>query len=65
MTAPSQDDDARRRDQAERDAVRRRRRAAVFGEALPEVTSDELDPEPGRDDTNDARLRGDVPPHHG
>jgi hypothetical protein len=41
---------------------RRRRLEAVFGDALPDTTSDERDPA-GRDD-NDAWLRAQVPPHH-
>ena len=47
---------------------RRRRLAAVFGDALPETTSDERDPEPGADraeDAGEAWLRSQVPPHHG
>jgi hypothetical protein len=38
----------------------------VFGEVLPETTSDERDPE-GRDDQadGDSWLRSQVPPHHG
>jgi hypothetical protein len=48
---------------------RRRRLAAVFGDSLPETTSDERDPEPGREETgetaDEAWLRSQVPPHHG
>nr|WP_193608793.1 hypothetical protein [Nocardioides lijunqiniae] len=47
----------------ESDWERRRRLEAVFGDALPDTTSDERDPA-GRDD-NDAWLRAQVPPHHG
>lgn len=50
---------------------RKRRLAAVFGDVLPETTTDERDPEPG-EDTGDASetkgdewLRAQVPPHHG
>ena len=46
---------------------RRRRRELVFGEVLPETTSDERDhgaPEAGQHD-NDEWLRSNVPPHHG
>ena len=57
---------------AHRDAERRRRRARVFGEVLPESTSDERDDWGGRaarsnDGTGstDEWLRGQVPPHHG
>lgn len=44
-------------------AERRRRLAAVFGDVLPEQTSDDRpdSPEPG----TDAWLRAQVPPHHG
>jgi hypothetical protein len=45
---------------------RRRRLDAVFGEVLPETTSDERDP--GADessDASDAWLKAQVPPHHG
>ena len=45
---------------------RRRRLDAVFGEVLPETTSDERDP--GADDRADASeawLKAQVPPHHG
>lgn len=53
----------------ETDWERRRRLAAVFGDVLPETTSDERDPEGSpRDDgedPGDAWLRAQVPPHHG
>ena len=45
---------------------RRRRLDAVFGEVLPETTTDERDP--GADDRPDASedwLKAQVPPHHG
>ncbi|MGI8954606.1 MAG: hypothetical protein ACR2FL_08550 [Nocardioidaceae bacterium] len=42
---------------------RRRRLAAVFGDVLPETTSDERDPDRG--DEGDAWLKAQVPPHHG
>lgn len=51
-------------------AARRRRLAAVFGDALPEQTRDDAetydDPaaRPGADPA-EARLRREVPPHHG
>jgi hypothetical protein len=46
---------------------RRRRLAAVFGDVLPETTSDEQDPEghARQDDAHDRWLRSQVPPHHG
>jgi len=42
---------------------RRRRLAAVFGDVLPETTSDERDPDRG--DDGEAWLKAQVPPHHG
>jgi len=46
--------------------VRRRRLAAVFGEVLPETTSDERDAaEATGDAVGDAWLEAQVPPHHG
>jgi hypothetical protein len=56
---------------AESEWERRRRLAEVFGEALPETTSDEREPDPGdapvagREDKADTWLREQVPPHHG
>ena len=45
---------------------RRRRLAAVFGDVLPDTTTDERDaeePEAGRSDED--WLKSQVPPHHG
>lgn len=50
---------------AEAEAVRRRRLDEVFGDVLPETTSDERDPEPPDEDAGDRWLRAQVPPHHG
>jgi hypothetical protein len=48
------------------DWEKRRRLAAVFGDVLPETTSDERDPEvPADEDAGDTWLRAQVPPHHG
>jgi hypothetical protein len=45
---------------------RRRRLDAVFGDVLPETTSDERDPGADeRPDAADAWLKAQVPPHHG
>lgn len=46
---------------------RRRRLAAVFGDVLPDTTSDERDADAtaGSDDAQDRWLRNQVPPHHG
>jgi hypothetical protein len=63
---PAPDDEARLARAA--DAERRRRRARVFGEVLPEGTSDERgdgwserEPREGSDEW----FRRQVPPHHG
>jgi len=55
VTRPSRD---------ETPAERRARLDAVFGEILPDTTSDERDPR-SEDDAVDAWLRAQVPPHHG
>lgn len=54
-------------DPAQSAAQRRRRLAEVFGDALPEQTSDDRDAdgEPGSEAAGDAWLRAQVPPHHG
>ncbi len=50
---------------AEERERRRRRLAEVFGEVLPEQTSDDAaEPEAGHDG-NDEWLKRQVPPHHG
>lgn len=56
----------RRRDETE--AQRRARLDAIFGDVLPDTTSDERDPgtpAPGEVDPSDTWLRAQVPPHHG
>ncbi len=59
------DDPGKSRDARER-AEQRRRRARVFGEVLPDATSDERGDAWGdRDDSSDDWLRRQVPPHHG
>ncbi len=62
----------KRRTPAEKsDWERRRRLAEVFGDALPDTTADEREPDPrerpaaGAEDKTDAWLREQVPPHHG
>jgi len=65
-------------DRPEPEWKRRARLARIFGDELPDTTSDERSGdgergesgEPGgsggsRESGNDARLRRDVPPHHG
>jgi hypothetical protein len=49
--------------EAETDWQRRQRLAAVFGDVLPETTSDERDQ--SESGTSDAWLKRQVPPHHG
>jgi len=54
----------------ESDWERRRRLAEVFGDVLPDTTSDERDDDapttdPARESATDAWLREQVPPHHG
>jgi hypothetical protein len=45
---------------------RRRRLAEVFGDVLPDTTTDERDTTPGADeDAQERWLRSQVPPHHG
>lgn len=48
----------------EREA-RRRRLAEVFGDVLPEQTSDDAAEPDTRTDSNEEWLRRQVPPHHG
>jgi hypothetical protein len=54
-----------RRTAANRSADRRRRRAVVFGDVLPDQTRDERDPDGAATDRRDDDLRREVPPHHG
>lgn len=51
---------------AESDWERRRRLAAVFGDALPDVTTDEEEPGEATGQTSDRErwLKSQVPPHH-
>ena len=47
-------------------AGRKRRIDEVFGDVLPETTSDERDPEDEREESpRDTWIRDQVPPHHG
>jgi hypothetical protein len=50
---------------ARRAADRRRRLAEIFGEELPDQTSDDRDDPGERRADNDDWLRRQVPPHHG
>lgn len=47
------------------DWERRKHLADVFGEVLPETTSDERETKAPGDDAGEAWLRAQVPPHHG
>jgi hypothetical protein len=48
------------------EAERKRRLAEVFGDVLPETTSDERDDDARADDpARDTWFRDQVPPHHG
>ena len=52
----------------ESDWERRKRRAEVFGDVLPETTADERDDgdgAPAEEKGTDRWLREQVPPHHG
>jgi phage protein D len=44
---------------------RKRRLAAIFGDVLPEGTSDDRDESAGESGTSEEWLRRQVPPHHG
>jgi hypothetical protein len=46
-------------------AKRRRRLAEIFGDVLPEQTSDDAAEPETRPDGNDEWLKRQVPPHHG
>lgn len=67
----SDDDPGEKRpdeDRGSADAERARRRAQVFGEVLPDTTTDEragADDDAGREGGADEWLRANVPPHHG
>jgi hypothetical protein len=50
---------------AEDEAARKRRLDEVFGDVLPETTSDERDPDEAREESaRDTWFRDQVPPHH-
>ena len=57
---------AGRVDPARADAAARRRRERVFGDVLPESTTDDRDPDSDRPagSSSDEWLRANVPPHH-
>jgi hypothetical protein len=47
------------------DWVKKRRLAEIFGDVLPETTSDERGDGPDRPQSGDDWLKAQVPPHHG
>ncbi|GAA4120740.1 hypothetical protein GCM10022215_24690 [Nocardioides fonticola] len=51
--------------QPEPEWKRRRRLAEIFGDTMPETTSDERDPAEARKRDGDTWLKDQVPPHHG
>jgi hypothetical protein len=59
------------RERAQQEAQRRRRLAEIFGEVLPEQTSDDIDASGDRADRRTEEkaqedwLKSQVPPHHG
>lgn len=60
------DESAGKPETAETDWERKRRLAAVFGDVLPDTTSDEREPEsPSGGDASEEWLKAQVPPHHG
>nr|WP_228786421.1 hypothetical protein [Nocardia terpenica] len=48
-----------------RSAADAARLARIFGETMPQTTSDERSPDGERPDSTDEWLRSQVPPHHG
>ena len=66
MRVTGSDDPSTPGRRARAEAEHRRRLAAVFGDVLPETTTDERDPGDQEPETGtDAWLRAQVPPHHG
>nr|WP_232840175.1 hypothetical protein [Nocardia aurea] len=62
ITAAGSSDDPRPAQRRARDVARA---ARIFGDILPETTSDERDPHSGGDNSSDDWFRSQVPPHHG
>ena len=63
---PGRSENPERSEKAEEtDWQRRRRLAAVFGDVLPETTSDERDQPDSSGDASEEWLKRQVPPHHG
>lgn len=62
MSGPGDPSELTPRERAER----KRRLAEVFGDVLPEQTSDDVSPEDGSSsDAGEKWLKEQVPPHHG
>jgi hypothetical protein len=49
----------------ETELARKARLARIFGDTMPETTSDERDPEPRSGAQTDEWYRANRPPHHG
>jgi len=67
-TSPERTPELTSESSAEAEWRRRRRLAAVFGDVLPDTTTDEREANPSSDADEDAQerwLRNQVPPHHG
>nr|WP_167479828.1 MULTISPECIES: hypothetical protein [Nocardia] len=62
MSPAPNSDDPRPAQRRARDAARL---ARIFGDTLPDTTSDERGPEPDTAGSSDDWLRSQVPPHHG
>ena len=63
-------DEPTQREQAQREARRRRRLAEIFGEVIPDQTADDTDESDGADRRTAEQVQEDwlkrqVPPHHG
>ncbi|MFM6848779.1 MAG: hypothetical protein ACKOVB_06715 [Terrabacter sp.] len=61
----SKDDPVEPAGEQEPEWQRRRRLAAVFGDTVPEQTSDDRDPREQSAGKGDEWYRAEVPPHHG
>jgi hypothetical protein len=66
VSGPRDEPRDKARKETQEEAQRKRRLAEVFGDVLPETTSDERDPDDSRGDRDrDTWIRDQVPPHHG
>lgn len=62
---PPTEDPSNAKDATEPEWRRRRRLAAVFGDVLPEQTSEDRDPAGSQQGLGDDWYQDQVPPHHG